>query len=75
MISVLLMIRGFLLNGRHLQVPAVLMSSAQTASRTPLMPFSTPPASLIILPSAQKRLVEELGPEEEVEAALWTRTA
>lgn len=47
-ITVPLMTREFPLNGRHLQVPAVLMSSAQTASRTPSTPSSTPPASLIV---------------------------
>lgn len=48
MIIALLMIQGFPLNGLHLQVPAALMSLAQTASQTPLMPFNTPPASLIV---------------------------
>lgn len=48
MISALLMIQAFPLNGLHLQVPVALMSLARTASQTPLMPFSTPPASLIV---------------------------
>lgn len=48
MIIALLMIQEFPLNGLHLQVPAALMSLAQTASQTPLMPFNTPPASLIV---------------------------
>lgn len=47
-ISALLMIQGFPLNGLHLQAPVALMSSALTASRTPLMPFSILPASLTV---------------------------
>lgn len=42
------MTRAFLRNGPRLQVPVALMSSAQTASRTPSMPSSTPPASLTV---------------------------
>lgn len=42
------MTRGFPLSGHHLLVPAALMSSVPTASQTPLMPFSTPPANLIV---------------------------
>lgn len=48
MISGLLMIPGFPLSGLHLQVPVDLMVSAQTASRTPLMPFNMQPASLTV---------------------------
>lgn len=47
-ISTLLMIQGFPPNGLHLPAPVALMSSALTASRTPLMPFSTLPASLTV---------------------------
>lgn len=42
------MTRAFPPNGPRLQVPVALMSSAQTASRTPSTPSSTPPASLTV---------------------------
>ena len=48
MIFGLSMIQGYPLSGHHLQVPVALMSSVQIASQTPLMPFSTTPASLIV---------------------------
>lgn len=48
MISALLMIQGFPLNGLHRQAPVALMSSAPTASQTPLTPFSILPASLTV---------------------------
>lgn len=48
MISALLTIQGFPLNGLRLQAPVALMSSAPTASQTPLMPFSILPASLTV---------------------------
>lgn len=52
-IFTLLMIQGFPLNGLHLPVPVALMSSAPTASQTPLMPFSTLPASLTVRNNSQ----------------------
>lgn len=52
-IFTLLMIPGFPLNGLHLPVPVALMSSAPTASQTPLMPFSTLPASLTVRKNSQ----------------------
>lgn len=52
-IFTLLMIPGFPLNGLHLPVPVALMSSAPTASQTPLMPFSTLPASLTVRENSQ----------------------
>lgn len=52
-ISTLLMTQGFPLNGLRLPVPVALMPSAPTASQTPLMPFSTLPASLTVRNNSQ----------------------